>query len=304
MRLIRGIFPDAKRRRLWRRVACLALVGYLVAMFPLGCGKFLADRLMLYPSRGPILTFGAEPRFVEVPGGGRVQVLVARGASAIGRSPERFVLRLEGNGSRAENHATDVAARWNDVPSEVWDMNHPGFGQSDGPAALDGLAPAALAAYDALCAQAGDRPVYLDADSMGTTMALYVAAARRESRPAAGLVLKNAPPLRTLVLGRFGWWNLWLAAGPVAWAIPADLDSVANGRRVAAPAVFLRAENDSLVAPWYQRKVIAAYAGPTRVVVLAGADHNTPIDPADEAAVRAAMAELFGGAVERTRSTR
>ena len=267
-------------------------------MFPLGCGRFLADKLMLFPSRGPILAFGAEERFVDAPAG-RLQALVARGSSSIGRPAERFVLRFEGNAGRAERTAVDLAARWNGVPSELWAVNHPGFGKSDGPAGLRTLAPAALAAYDAICDAAGDRPVYLDADSMGTAMALYVAATRRPTRPVAGLVLKNAPPLRTLVLGRFGWWNLWLAAGPVAAAIPAELDSVANAREIGAPAVFLRAENDSLVAPWYQRKVTDAYAGPKRVVVFPGADHNTPIDAATEGELRAAMADLFAERVVR-----
>ena len=289
---IRGIFPDRRRRLLWRRGGTLALLLYLLAMFPLGCGKYLADHLALLPSRGPLLTFGALERFVETPVG-RVQVLVARGPSAVGVEPRRFVLRIEGNGGRAERTATDVAARWNDVPSEVWAMNHPGFGQSDGPAAVDKLPAAALAVYDAVCARAGDRPVYVDADSMGTTMALYVAAARRDTRPTAGLVLKNAPPLRKLILGRFGWWNLWLAAGPVAAAIPPQLDSPTNAARATAPAVFVAAEQDSLVPQRYQRVVYDAYAGPKRRVVFEGAEHNTPLDAETEAEIRAAMRELF-----------
>jgi hypothetical protein len=36
------------------------------------------------------------------------------------------------------------------------------------------------------------------------------------NRPCAGLVLTNPPPLRNMILQRFGWWNLWLLATPVA----------------------------------------------------------------------------------------
>ena len=290
---LRGIFPDKKRRRLWLRGGAVALVIYLVAMFPLGCGKILADRLMLFPSTDPRPSFGAVENFVQTPAG-RVQVFVARGPSAMARSPERYVVRFEGNGGRAEYTATDIALRWNDRPTEVWAANHPGFGASEGPAAMDKLGPAALAVYDEVCRVAGDLPVFVDADSMGTTMALHVAVARRESRPVAGLVLKNPPPLRKLVLGRFGWWNLWLAAGPIALALPGELDSIANARKLdGVPAVFLSAGSDSLIPPRYQRTIYDAHAGPTRWVVFEDADHNTPIDDETEAEVRAAMAELF-----------
>lgn len=310
----RGLQHISRLRRRPRLSAAGALVlAYLLVMFPIGCGRMLADRLMLSPSRDPIRAPGASERFIETPVG-RMHVIAARsapppqatpsqtGADVLAQRaraadipPQRFVLRFEGNASRAEYSATYLAQRWDDVPTEVWSMNHPGFGKSQGPAALNKLAPAALAVYDALCAEAGDRPVYLDADSMGCTQALYVAAQRAGSRPVAGLVLKNPPPLRQVVLGRFGWWNLWLAAGPIAAAIPGQLDAIASARRCTAPAIFIRAMNDTLVPPSYQKRIFDAYAGPKYLVDFHDAEHNTPMDEPIEIEVGKALRKLVAG---------
>src|SRR5204862_540814 len=85
------------------------------------------------------------------------------------------------------------------------------------------------------------------------------------THPRAGLFLHNPPALRSLLLGHYGWWNLWLAAGPVALQIPDELDSVANAAHVRAPAVVVSGQKDDYVPPVYHRKVIAALAGPTQI---------------------------------------
>jgi cephalosporin-C deacetylase-like acetyl esterase len=58
------------------------------------------------------------------------------------------------------------------------------------------------------------------------------------------------------------------------------LDSVANARAVHVPAIFLLAEKDEVVAPKFQRLVVDAYAGEKRIIPLAGADHNSPVEGA------------------------
>ena len=80
-----------------------------------------------------------------------------------------------------------------------------------------------------------------------------------------------------MILRRFGWWNLWLLAGPVALQIPRELDSIANAKAIHAPAIFLLAGRDEVVAPRYHRLVVDAYAGEKRVITLPGAYHNDPI---------------------------
>jgi pimeloyl-ACP methyl ester carboxylesterase len=155
-------------------------------------------------------------------------------------------------------------------------MNYPGFGGSTRSARLGQIGPAALTAFDELKRHAADRPIVLFGASLGATAALDVAA----HRTVAGLILHNPPPLRQMILRQFGWWNLWLLAGPIALQIPRELDSAANARTIRAPAIFLLAEKDEVVAPRYHRLVLDAYAGQKRVISLPDAYHNTPIEDA------------------------
>src|SRR5690606_37893720 len=106
------------------------------------------------------------------------------------------------------------------------------------------------------------------------------------------------PPLRQLILGRWGWWNLWLIAGPIALAVPSDLDSIANAGRIDAPAAFVMSTGDTIVPYPYQQKVHAAYAGMKRAVTL-DADHNTPFTREDQRRLREAMTWLFEQATDR-----
>jgi pimeloyl-ACP methyl ester carboxylesterase len=163
---------------------------------------------------------------------------------------------------------------WNNRAVEVWGVNYPGFGGSTGPARLARLGPAALTGFDALKQVAGDRPIILFGTSLGTATALHIAA----QRPVAGLILQNPPPIREMILRQFGWWNLWLLAGPFAQKIPAALDSVANAKAVHAPVIFLLADEDEVVAPRFQTLVVDTYAGEKQVIQLPGAGHNSPID--------------------------
>ena len=186
-----------------------------------------------------------------------------------------FILRFYGNADRADRWAAMEAEMWNDRAVEIWGMNYPGFGGSTGPARLARIGPAAVAAFDELRRHATNKsavesavpsgptpssalgtahataPIVLFGTSIGATAALHVAV----SRPTeiAGLILQNPPPLREMILRQFGWWNLWLLAGPVALQIPRDLDCIANARASRSPAIFLLAERDEMVAPRFHR---------------------------------------------------
>ncbi|MEM7807878.1 MAG: alpha/beta hydrolase [Planctomycetota bacterium] len=281
-------------RWLKRRLIAVAvgLAVYFVVMFPLGCGRALADRLLLFGSTRPMAAAGATPATIPSDAG-ELEVFVATSASAIGRPPERYVLRLMGNASRAEVEATPTAQRWNDVPTEVWALNYPGFGASPGPQSLRKLLPAAEAVWEAMNTQAVDAPCYVDGDSMGTAVALALATKRRGDLPVAGLILKNPPPLRQLIMGRYGWWNLWLAAWPLASSVPSELDSITNAAQCHTPAIFLQATGDSLIPPAYQNQIIDAYAGRAVVIELVDADHNTLPTMEEEQAIRDRIAEHF-----------
>ena len=251
----------------------------------------LSDHLILFPTRAPIDAKGAVRKAVPFQGG-ELEIWTAQShrAQQQGRA-DLFILRFYGNADRADRWAAAEADMWNDGVVEIWGMNYPGFGGSTGPAHLSRIGPAALAALDELKRQAADRPILAFGASIGATAALHVAASRPDD--IAGLILHNPVPLREMILRRFGWWNLWLLAGPVALQIPKALDSTANAKTIRAPAIFLLAEKDEIVPPRYHRLVVNAYAGEKRVIALHGAYHNDPIEGAAQADLNDAVGWLL-----------
>jgi pimeloyl-ACP methyl ester carboxylesterase len=236
----------------------------------------LPDHLILFPTRAPINAGGAVRKIIPFENG-QLEVWIAQSRLARSKgNADVYVLRFYGNADRAERWAAAEVEMWPDHAVEVWGMNYPGFGGSTGPARLSKIGPAALAAFDELKRHAVDRPIIPFGTSIGATAALHIAA----QRPVAGLILQNPPPLREMILRRFGWWNLWLLAGPVALQIPRDLDSVRNAKAIHVPAIFLLAEKDEVVPPRYHKLVVNAYGGEKRVINLPGSFHNDPIEGA------------------------
>ena len=278
-----------------RRRAVVLVVGYLAFILLIMLGG-CADRLILFPSTQPIPLPGLSR--VEIPayeGGKPVEVWSARSQGSRETEPQAYCLEFVGNASRGEEMAYYTAQEWGDRPVEVWGVNYPGYGGSAGPARLASIPPAALAAYDALAARAKGKPIFLVGQSLGTAAALHVAA----HRPCAGVILTNPPPLRNLIFFRHGWWNLWLLATPVSLSVPSQLDSIANGKRASAPAIFILAGRDSVVPPKYQEKVFNAYAGEKRAIRVAEADHNDPLDAESTKAFDAAIDWLWKNALPK-----
>jgi pimeloyl-ACP methyl ester carboxylesterase len=262
----------------------------------------LADHLILFPTTAPLEVRGAVRKTVPLENS-ELEIWTAQSQRAQQHGgADLFILRFYGNADRADRWAAIEAKMWNDRAVEIWGMNYPGFGGSTGPARLSRMGPAALAVFDELRRQAVGKnavvsavpsgsslssalrtahsiaPIIVFGTSIGATAALHVAA----SRPGAisGVILQNPPPIREMILRQFGWWNLWLLAGPVALQIPRDLDSIANARESRARAIFLLAQQDEMVAPRFHRLVVSAYAGEKRVIALHGAYHNDPIEGA------------------------
>ena len=234
----------------------------------------LPDHLILFPTRTPINADGAVRKSIPFENG-QLEVWVAQSQAARSKgNADVYILRFYGNADRAERWPIEEAEMWGDRAVEIWGVNYPGFGGSTGPARLSKIGPAAVAAFDELRRHAIDRPIVPFGTSIGATAALHVAT----HRAVAGLILQNPPPLREMILRRFGWWNLWLLAGPIALQIPKDLDSIANAKAARSAAIFLLAEKDEVVPPGYHKLVVGAYAGEKRVISLPSAHHNDPIE--------------------------
>jgi pimeloyl-ACP methyl ester carboxylesterase len=270
-----------------KRILGIALIR-LAIYIPLVLFAGLADRLILFPTTGHIDAGRAIRKMIPFQNG-NLEIWTAQSQLAKVRAgladraglaqygqPDVFVLRFYGNADRADRWVELEAEMWDRRAVEVWGVNYPGFGGSTGPAQLSRIASSALVAFDALKQTAGDRPIVVFGASIGTTAALHIAA----QRPVTGLIFHNPPAMKQMAIRQFGWWNLWLLAGPVAAQIPRELDNVANAKHSRAPAIFLLAERDEIVAPRFQRLVVDAYAGEKRVVRLAGASHNSPVQGA------------------------
>jgi pimeloyl-ACP methyl ester carboxylesterase len=254
------------------RIALAFAAAYFILIF----FAHLPDHLILFPTRASIDAGGAVRKTVPFQNGELdLWAAISHRAQQNGRV-DTYVLRFYGNADRAERWVAAEADEWNDRAVEIWGMNYPGFGGSTGPARLTRIGPAALTVFDELQRHANGQPIVLYGASLGASAALHIAA----HRPVAGLILHNPPPLRQMILRQFGWWNLWLLAGPIALQIPRDLDSVANAKAIHAPAIFLLADKDEVVAPRFHRLVVEAYAGEKRVISLPGAYHNDPVEGA------------------------
>ena len=179
------------RRRLWRRRLLTVAFCLLTCAFVSSCS---ADRLVLGSDPGPVDPAGARRRLVARDGR-TIECWVAHspgvraGADGDRRDPQAFVLFFVGKGARTEAWVSAVADAWRDRPVEVWGVNYPGFGGSDGPRQMDRVGPAAVAVFDELKLAAGGRPVFLQGASFGTAAALHVAARRRVD----GVVLQSRP---------------------------------------------------------------------------------------------------------------
>lgn len=257
----------------------------IILLLITGCG----DTLLLHPTTKPFNALGAQ-RLTFEHNKKRIEVYSALSPGAIAAgAPQAYMLYFTGNASRAESSATPLAKFWGPRPVEVWAMNYPGFGQSDGPTALSSIEATALATYDQLARRAAGRPIFVTGYSLGSTTALAVAS----HRPTAGMILQSPPPLPRVIMERYGWWNLWLLAGTTVLQLPADLNSLSTAPQIKSPALFILSGDDSLIPLEYQQLVVNAYAGDKQILLRPKADHNTPLATADQLRLQANLDWLW-----------
>lgn len=246
----------------------------------LGMGKemlaHLANRLILQPSTDPVPTEGKTRRVVSM-GSEQIEVWTQRaGAASDGNDGETdiFVLKFPGTAGRAERATEHPADCWEGCRADLWTVNPLGYGGSSGSASLQNTAPAASAVFSELAEHARGRPILVTGNSLGSLSALHLAA----RFDVAGVLLRNPPPLRQLIVGRHGWWTLGVGAWSLARQVPDELCAIRNAAAATAPALFVMSGKDRLVHPRYQRRIIDKYQGEHRVLVLPDADHASPME--------------------------
>lgn len=253
--------------------------------------SWLTDRLILQSTRHDIHVPERSPSRLPH-GDGDLEVWVHRVGTDTRGTPDLYLLEFPGTASRAEHRTDFVEDCWSQRCVEIWAINPPGYGNSSGTASLKKLPAMAERALQELQQVAGETPVIVAGGSLGSVSALYLAARHRVD----GLLVQNPPALREVILAQSGWWHFKWLARMIADQIPPELDSLANARRVTVPAVFVTAQQDTVVLPHIQRQIINAYAGPLKIFNMPDADHDTPLVESDFEQLRPMASWLYNAA--------
>jgi fermentation-respiration switch protein FrsA (DUF1100 family) len=148
-------------------------------------------------------------------------------------------------------------------------VDYPGYGASGGRAREGALYEAADLAYEALVAQRGTDPtrIFIYGRSLGSVVAIHVAAAHH----VAGLILES--PLtsaRELAARAYPFLPRFL--------VRLRLDNLTAITRVHCPVLVLLGTADRVIPPDMGRRIAAAASGPTKLMLIEGADHNDTYD--------------------------
>jgi pimeloyl-ACP methyl ester carboxylesterase len=233
---------------------------------------WLTDRLILCPTRHPVDAAGKARRLIPF-GDGQLEVWTQRAGDEPSTAADLYVLKFPGTAGRAERSTVHPADAWPELRVELWTVNPPGYGGSSGRASLRHTAAVADAVLEELQQRAAGRPIVVTGSSLGCVSALYLAA----RTPLAGVILRNPPALREVILARSNRWHLNLGTQLIARQIPPELCAIRNAASATVPAIFITAQRDRVVPQKCQQQVVDAYAGPKRVLRLAQADHHTPM---------------------------
>lgn len=281
--------------------------------------RFLMDRMVLRPSRHAI-DYGSQKPITLSILDDVVECFVhspfSLGDDGCGdQKPDLLVLKFPGTGGRAERStpfpATMVSPdQFSSV--EVWTWNPPGYGNSGGRATLQGMADSAIEfARQVIRKRSAESTVlWLTGNSLGCASALWVASeiemqlsdgptngsppndlpvnGTADAIPfrAAGLLLRNPPPLDLIVKRIARRYPLGRLMEPVADSLPASMKAIETASLVQLPALFLRSELDSLVVDEHQSAIHQAYGGPSKVVLLEGIGHDGIADETHEPLIR------------------
>jgi uncharacterized protein len=181
--------------------------------------------------------------------------------------PDRGVAVLVGNGNAGNRSLRAPLARsLADAGLLVLLFDYRGYGGNRGRPSEEGLARDVRAAHRFLIEEIGVMPERLlcYGESLGSAVVTELAS----EHPPAGLVLRS-PFVDLASVGRFHY--PFLPVGRLLRDRYPLADLLAS---VKVPTTVVYGSRDSIVPPEQSRAVAAAAAGETRVVEVAGADHN------------------------------
>ena len=197
--------------------------------------------------------------------------LVAWYAPPVGEAPT--ILYLHGNGGGLYDRSARVRhfqAAGHGVLMLAWR----GYAGSTGrPSESANLADARLAHEWLLSQGIAARRIVLFGESLGTGVAVWLAAQLAQlGRPVAGVILDS--PYSSLVdvaAAHFPY-------APVRWILRDRYDAIAHIARIGAPMLILHGELDRVVPYALGRRLFEAAREPKRHVAFAGIGHLVPFD--------------------------
>jgi fermentation-respiration switch protein FrsA (DUF1100 family) len=267
--------------RLALRTLTVLALGYAVTLLVL---LALEDRLLFHPAP-------AARRWAEPPAGFEVQEVAFRAADGT-RLHGRWFPCPAARGavlvchSRAGNLSLELGAQalagWQrEVGVSVFVFDYPGYGRSEGRPSEAGCYAAASAAYDWLTQRVAARDVLLFGRSLGTAMAVDLAA----RRPHRALLLVSPFTSLPAVVQRL------YPVLPARWLMRNRFDSAAKVVRCSRPVLVVHGTNDHLVPFAEGERLFAAANEPKRFVPVAGARHDDSVLAGFFPAVRRFLAE-------------
>ena len=257
----------------------LALVAYC------GVGAFLyfAQRALMYFPE----TARTPPAAAGLPAAEEVILTTADGERVIAwhvppRGEKPVVIYFHGNGASLAVRGARFAALTSDGTGLVA-LSYRGFGGSTGRPTEDGILRDAEAAYQFAAARYKPERIALWGESLGTGVAVAIAA----ERP-VGRVLLESPFTSAADVAASTYFFV-----PVRLLMKDQFHSDERIGRVTAPVLVLHGERDNIVPIRFGERLYALIRSPKRFVRLPGANHNDHDEHGAMAAVRTFLAERF-----------
>lgn len=236
----------------------------------------IANRLILENTTHYVDAEDRQRQLIET-SSGNMEAWIVRSIRQAKNRAALYVLKFPGTGGRAERGGSHPCEVLSPNDYEVWTINPPGYGGSQGVACITNISEVSQKSWQAIATHASETPIVVVGNSLGSMYALHVAA----RFPVAGVFLRNPTPLTEMILGRYSWWNFGLFTRKVCAQIPPDVRVLPNAGQATAPLFMVTSTHDRLVPPRYQQMLADAYAGNVTVFEIENADHHTPI-PEDQ----------------------
>lgn len=257
----------------------------------------LANRMILCPSTDPIDPGENRREVIHSKNGVEIEAYVSTwgefDSPELADNEKLLVLKFPGTGGRAERatvHPCELMSHEDGTSqfraAQVWTLNHRGYGQSTGPAALQNFVSTINHFWECIADQFPNEKKLVTGNSLGCISALY--AARHKNVDA--ILLRNPPPLARLISDRprYNAWNFGMGKF-IADQVPKELDALGNASMSDCPALLVTSERDRVVPFKYQMEIMEVYLGSIRQFIIEGADHHHRIPERQEAEYLAAI---------------